>query len=68
MPSAQNDRTVWSMSDKAGTTNSTRLPFDRAPWTIAAATTVLPKPVGAWSIGRRWPLESDSRNRSMIRT
>ena len=38
-----------------GTTNSTRFCLPSARSVIAAATCVLPNPVGAWSIGRRRP-------------
>ena len=48
------DRLV-DQADSAGTVKATRLPLSRARWMMWAAVSVLPKPVGACSIGRRFP-------------
>ena len=53
--------------DRNGTTNSTRLPLASAPSTMAAASTVLPAPVGAWTIGRRCPARREALRASQCR-
>jgi hypothetical protein len=61
-PSASSAATVWSIKLTAGTVKATRFPLSSARWMMCAAVRVLPKPVGAWSIGRRWPDASEDRS------